>query len=290
MDHGRKNYSARQLLGFLEREVILRGRLPLFSELAYRGDGPPMDAYMDLLGDGDWTALQAGVSAWLGATGYVVDREGNLVTKLPPTVKATPSPASQPAKAGDSPAPPISSKKKPSIAPRRRTMLQVSEVVEQDYSKMRLDALSTECARSIDRRFPPRSSVGQQLVGHKIVNALTGLLTGQTIGYEDGRNLIRTLLCLIFPEAALNQLTVSPLFWREDPLGGLIAKANTHLYGEQGLITVAEGVERLGIAYGEMADRLSHNELTLVFTRSYMLSRDEVSAFQARGHTPRPNS
>ncbi|MBC7542496.1 MAG: hypothetical protein H7338_07180 [Candidatus Sericytochromatia bacterium] len=279
-----KHFTARQLLGFLEREVILRGRLPLFSELAYRNGWPPIDSFLDLLGDGDWAALQSGVSAWLGAKGYAVDREFNLVARLPPPNKSVTPLSANTAKEIAKSTSPLLKKKSPPL--RRRTLLHAGELVEHDWSKLAPEALATECGRSIDRRFPPTSAHAQQMVGHKLVLALIGMLSGQTIGFEDGRNLIRTLLCLLYPEAAQNQLTVLPMFWREDPLGGLIAKAGRHLYGDKGLMSVAEAVEQLRIDYTEMADRLTHNELTLVFTDAYMVSRAEVEAFGERRCAP----
>jgi hypothetical protein len=258
------------LLGLLEREVILRGRLPLFSELAYRGDGPAIDVYLDVLGEGDWASLQSGLSAWLGARGYQVDREGKLAAKLPPVPKPAPQASSGP------PREPLPQKKKPAAPPRRRSMIAVGEVVEQDWAKLRADQLADECSRSINKRFPPHSATAQNAVGNKIANALLGMLQGQAIGFDDGRQLVRTLLGLVFPESVQNQLSISPLFWREDPLGGLIAQANLHLYGEKGLYAFAEAVEAMGIDYADMADRLAQNEFTLVFTRAYGLSRREI--------------
>jgi hypothetical protein len=278
MDYGPKTYTARQLLSLLERDVILRGRLPLFSELAYRSDGPSIDIYLDMLGDGDWNSLQSGLSAWLGARGYQIDRDGKLVAKLPPVAKPSAVAAAAPPKESSA-----NQKKKPPPPARRRSMLAVGEVVEQDWTKLGTDQLADACNRSINKRFPPQTALGQNAVAHKIANALLGMLDGQPISVEDGRQLVRTLQCLIFPEAAQNQLSVSPLFWCEDPLGSLIARANVHLYGDSGLYTVAEAVELLGIDYAELADVLAHNELTLVFARAYGLVRQDVDArLQAR--------
>lgn len=277
MDHYPKTYSARQLLGLLERDVILRGRLPMFSELAYRKDGPSVDVYLDTLGDGDWNALQSGLSAWLGARGYQIDREGKLVTKLPPPPKPAAPVAGTPPK---DPVPPAPKKKAP-LPPRRRTMIAVGEVVEQDWTKLRVDQLADECHRSLNKRFPPHSSAAQNAVGSKISHALLGMLQGQPIGFEDGRNLVRTLLGLVFPESVQNQLAVSPLFWREDPLGGLVAMANGHLYGDQGLYEIAAAVDTMGVDYAELADRLAHNEITLVFTKVYGLPKQEVDQWVA---------
>jgi hypothetical protein len=279
MDLAPKKYSARQLLGLLERDVVLRGRLPRFSELAYRSDGPSVDVYLDVLGEGDWNSLQSGLSAWLGARGYQIDREGTLVAKLPPPPKpvAPPPGAPQPKDAPGHP------KKKAPHPLRRRSMIAIGEVVEQDWGKLKPEQLSEECRRSLSKRFPPHAAQGQNAVGNKIVNALLGMLQGAPIGFGDGRQLVRTLLALLFPEASQNQLTISPLFWREDPLGGLIAQANLHLYGDDGLYAVAEAVDRLGITFSEFAERLAQNEFTLVFTRAYALSRHEIDPLvQAR--------
>jgi hypothetical protein len=260
------------LLGLVERDVVLRGRLPRFSELAYRSDGPSVDVYLDVLGEGDWNALQSGLSAWLGARGYQIDREGNLVVKLPPPPKpALPPPGSPPPKQ----IPPQQKKKAPQPV-RRRTMLAIGEVVEQDWGKLNAEQLGEECRRSLGKRFPPHAAQGQNAVANKLVNALLGMLQGAPIGFEDGQKLVRTLLALIFPEASQNQLTISPLFWREDAVGGLIAQANIHLYGDNGLYAIAEAAERLGLTISELAERLAQNEFTLIFTKAYALSRHEV--------------
>jgi hypothetical protein len=277
MDHAPKSYSARQLLGLLERDVILRGRLPMFSELAYRNDGPSVDQYLDVLGDGDWNSLQSGLSAWLGARGYQIDRDGKLVIKLPPPPKPAATTVVTPPKEA-----PLH-QKKPTAPPRRLNVVTGGDAVEQDWGRLSMTQLADECSRSINKRFAPHNAAGQNAIGHKIANALLGMLQGQQIGFEDGRQLVRTLLCLFFPDAAHNQLSISPLFWREDPVGGLIARANHHLYGEQGLYAIAEAVELMGIDFPELADFLAHNDLTLVFARAYGIPKPEVNLrLQAR--------
>lgn len=289
MDYGHRQYTARQLLATLERDVVLRGRLPKFSELAYRSDGPSVETYLDLLGEGDWFSLQVGLSAWLSAHGYLLDNEGQLVSKLPPP--PTPPPvAEKPPSSGEAQGPMSArelraaaerERKKAKSQPRKQPgMPDVAN--ERDWTRAELPTLVEACHRVIERRFPSASAKGQQLIGSKLVTALASLIQGQAFSFDDGRHLVRTLTALLFPEALTNQLCVHPLFWRDDPLGGLIAQANGVLYPERDLITVAETVDLLQLDYLELVDRLSHNELTLIFTRSYAFSRAEVATILAR--------
>lgn len=287
MDYGHRQYTARQLLATLERDVVLRGRLPMFSELAYRSDGPSVETYLDLLGEGDWFSLQVGLSAWLVAHGYLLDKEGQLVSTMPPP--ATPPPEAEPPPPGSHDRPTGMSarelraaaerERKKKAQPKKPTAPDFTN--EQDWSRAELPALIEACHRVIERRFPSATAKGQQLIGAKLVTALAGFVQGQAIRAEDGRNLIRTLTGLLFPDASTNQLCIHPMFWRDDPLGGLIAQANGVLYPERDLISVAETVDLLQIDYPELVDRLSHNELTLIFTRSYAFSRAEVAAILA---------